>query len=321
MKNVITGSNGNRLQSEATQVAAKRLPEQERILGIAYEEAFWRSLFRVRSARKGLYEWSRYGKEIQLDNFDIITFWDEWESRHEARPVILDVGSGASFCTGNLLHGKEIDIHYIDPLAFYYNRIISKTRPQHFPLVEFGTIEQLSAFYPHGNIAFIHVQNALDHCQSPLRGIIECLRSLAIGGILYLKHFPNEAERENYRGFHQYNIEFTDHSLVIWNRQERHDINALLKSFTDISVSLSNIGEVIAVIRKTNEVPPTLYNDAQNLRALCEMQSQTVAAFSSFNFSMKYHIRRRFYIIVQNIMRRFSPQFKAKLKKYLFHKQ
>ena len=80
-------------------------------------------------------------------------------------------------------------------------------------------------------------------------------------------------------------------------------------------------GEVIAVIRKTNEVPPTLYNDAQNLRELCEMQSQTVAAFSSFNFSMKYHIRRRFYIIVQNIMRRFSPQFKAKLKKYLFHKQ
>lgn len=80
MKNVITGSNSNRLQSETTQVAAKRLPEQERILGIAYEEAFWRSLFRVRSARKGLYEWSRYGKEIQLDNFDIITFLEEWES-------------------------------------------------------------------------------------------------------------------------------------------------------------------------------------------------------------------------------------------------
>ena len=290
---------------------------KERLLGIAYEEAFWRSQFSVRRARKGLYAWSRYGRDIQLKNFDIIGFLDEWESDRGERPVVLDVGSGASFCTGNLSHGKEIDIHYIDPLAPYYNRMIEKTRPRHFPSVEFGTIEQLSAFYPGGNAAFIHVQNALDHCQSPVRGIIECLRCLAVGGILYLKHFPNEAERENYRGFHQYNIDHNDSSLIIWNKQERHNINNLLDGFTEITVSLSDIGEVIAVITKTGKVPPNLYDDSDNLHELCEMQMQTALAFNSFGFSQKYHIYRRFYIIIQHIMRWFSPKFKSKLKSWI----
>ena len=288
---------------------------KERILGIAYEEAFWRSQFKVKSARKGLYAWSRYGREISLKNFDIISFLDEWEQMHGTRPIVLDVGAGASFCTGNLSHGKEIDIHYIDPLAAYYNKVIQRTRPRHFPLVEFGAIEQLSAFYPNGDVAFIHVQNALDHSRQPVQGIVECVRCLSIGGILYLKHFPNEAERENYRGFHQYNIDTQEGALVIWNKTEQHSINRLLEGFTNVEVMTSDIGEVIAVIRKTGEVPTAFYDDSRNLREVCELQAQTAEVFNSFGFAMKYHTKRRFYIIVQHVMRWVSPAFKAKLKK------
>ena len=72
---------------------------KERILGIAYEEAFWRSQFGVKRARKGLYAWSRYGREIMLKNFDIVSFLDEWEQTHGIRPKVLDVGAGASFCS------------------------------------------------------------------------------------------------------------------------------------------------------------------------------------------------------------------------------
>jgi len=290
---------------------------KERILGIAYEEAFWKSLYGVRRTRKGLYAWSRYGSEITLKNFDIVSFLDEWEEKHGKKAKILDVGAGASFCTGNLAHGKEIDIHYIDPLAAYYNKMIKKTRPQHFPLVEFGTVEQLSAFYPQGDVAFIHIQNALDHSINPVQGILECVRCLALGGILYLKHFPNEAERENYRGFHQYNIDTECGELIVWNNSERHNINRLLEGFTVIDVSSSEIGEVIAVIRKTGEVPPSLYDDKKNLREVCELQSQTSEVFNSFGFAMKYHTKRRFYIIVQHVMRWVSPEFKSKLKKWM----
>ena len=290
---------------------------KERILGIAYEEAFWRSQFKVGKARKGLYAWSRYGKEISLKNFDIISFIDKWEQDYSVRPTILDVGAGASFCTGNLVHGKEIDIHYIDPLASYYNKIIKKTHPKHFPYVEFGTIEQLSAFYPQGGVAFIHVQNALDHSSQPVKGIIECLRCLNKGGILYLKHFPNEAERENYRGFHQYNIDLSENELTIWNKSERHNIHKMLEGFTQTEVSISDIGEIIAVITKTGDVPSQLYNDSTNLRELCEMQSKTAEVFNNFGFLIKYHMKRRFYIIVQNMMRRISPTFKTKLKRWI----
>lgn len=290
---------------------------KERILGIAYEEAFWRSQFGVKRARKGLYAWSRYGREIMLKNFDIVSFLDEWEQTRGSRPKVLDVGAGASFCTGNLAHGKEIDLHCIDPLAAYYNKVIRKTRPQHFPLVEFGAIEQLSAFYPKGDVAFIHVQNALDHSRQPVQGIVECMRCLAQGGILYLKHFPNEAERENYRGFHQYNIDTENGELTIWNKSERHNINRMLDGFSKIEVTTSDIGEVIAVITKTGDVPTSLYDDSKNLREVCELQAQTAEVFNSFGFAMKYHTKRRFYIIVQHMMRWVSPQFKAKLKKWM----
>ena len=112
-------------------------------------------------------------------------------------------------------------------------------------------------------------------------------------------------------------IDYSDNSLIIWNKQDRHDINALLAAFTNITVTLSDIGEVIAIITKTGEVPPTLYDDSNNLHELCEMQMQTALAFNSFGFSMKYHIRRRFYIIVQHTMRWLSPKFKSKLKSWI----
>ena len=67
-------------------------------------------------------------------------------------------------------------------------------------------IEQLSASYAPDSADFIHIRNALDHCTDPMTGILQALTVAKTGGIVYLNHHRDEAVREAYRGFHQYNI-------------------------------------------------------------------------------------------------------------------
>jgi|GEM_PF-2777679 len=293
---------------------------KQRILGIAYEDAFWRSLFWQKNAREGLINWSRYGQEILLDHFDAPQFLDDRAKATGHAPLVADVGCGASFCTGNKLHGQELNMRWIDPLADRYNRILAKHPELHLPQVEFGMAEHVSALFPQSDVDLIHIQNALDHSEQPVKSIIESLRALAIGGKLYLKHFPNEAEKENYRGFHQFNVDTdtaTGH-LIIWNDAERHDINTLVEDFATIELHQSDIGEIIAILTKTAPVPQKLTDDTADIRALCERQTQAIETFDSFWFCLKYHLYKRGCIISQCIMRFFSPQMRQRVKDIFF---
>lgn len=291
-------------------------PIKTRIKGVAYEVAFWRSLFAFRSSRDNLYNWSRYARDFQLQNFDVETFLDA-EVAAGRTPLVLDVGCGASFSPGNMLHGKPLDIHFIDPLAPFYNKILRRQRPAYFPLVELGAVEHLSAFWPEESVTLIHIQNALDHSRDPLRGIVESMRCLRIGGVLYLKHYTNEAEREAYRGFHQFNVCAEDGQLVVWRPDERQIINELLAGCAQIELSQTALGEVVAVCRKIASVPSALYDDMADRRLLFEQQTATLEAFNGFGFSLKYHILSAFYTIVQTCLRFVPRNLKSKLRKRL----
>ena len=224
--------------------------------GISYEVAFWNNVYRWPHTFKGMMGWADYGSVINLEGFDANSFLAS-----EKDPKVYDVGCGMSYAVGNNIQkdGRmlPLDIHYVDPLAIHFNRILRKHGKQ-LPPIEFGMAEYLSAFV-HGDATLITIQNALDHSSAPVKGIVEALTSLKEGGILYLNHHPNEAEMEQYKGFHQYNINEENGELIIWNKAERYNISQMLGSFASVEVRRMDNGHIIAVIKRRAErddIPP-----------------------------------------------------------------
>lgn len=249
--------------------------------GIPYEVAFWNSYYGNRRRRKDLFRWSMYGKECVLDHFDFAAY-----AGALPHPIkILDVGCALSYMFGNKSGGKEIDVDYVDPLAPFYNRILTRYRIER-PAITFGMIEELSAAYAPESTDFIHVRNALDHCANPVLGITECLTCLRTGGILYLNHFRDEALKEAYRGFHQFNITERDGNFIIWNNEKEVDVTRLLQNCAQVETTVTEEGRIVAVIKKLSPLPQEMTTKAEHRTA--EMLMNTAVYFHSTRNSFRY---------------------------------
>ena len=138
---------------------------QKWLEGISYEVAFWNNVYRWPHTFQGMMGWAHYGSAICLEGFDANHFL-----LADDHPRVYDVGSGMSYAVGDHLEkdGKLIplDIHYIDPLAFHFNRILKKYKKK-LPPIEFGMTEYLSAFIHDASL--ITIQNALDHSSAPIK--------------------------------------------------------------------------------------------------------------------------------------------------------
>lgn len=247
--------------------------------GIPYEIAFWRSFYSNKRRRAKLHSWSSIGKEWRLDGFDVAAFL---QSRHiepdsercgeagsvknhvgdpERRginfpsPRVLDVGASLSYVVGNVIGGRKYDVEYVDPLAPFYNRILERYNVD-LPRISFGMIENLSASYGEESVDLIHVRNALDHCANPARGICECIATLKPGGVLYLHHHRNEAEAENYRGFHQFNIDCKDGRMLIWNAETCIYLDELLAGMADVECFTTPEGFIVGIAKNAPPPPP-----------------------------------------------------------------
>lgn len=281
--------------------------------GISYEIAFWNNVYRWKHTFDGMMSWSHYGREICLEGFDANRFLAARE-----KPVVLDVGCGMSYATGNHVNKHDgltpLDIHYVDPLADYFNEILRRHNRQ-LPAIEFGMMEYLSSFYPKHDLDMIIIQNALDHSANPYKGIVEAIDCLTTEGILYLNHHPNEAETEHYKGFHQYNIINEDGHLIIWNRNGRHDVNKLLEGFAETTVTTHENGHVIAVIRKTADVPQEQLAVKQDRQQLAKMLIGMSKSQRSIWQSVKFNMQYTKYNIIQFFAQALTWEMKMSLKR------
>ena len=276
------------------------------VSGIPYEIAFWKGVYFSKKRRERLFQWSRYNDEIQLANFDVKQFLSQQEN-----PNIVDVGCGMSFCNGNKLNGELLNVCYLDPLASFFNKIINEKKLD-LPKITLGFIEYLSAFVPN-KASLIIVQNTLDHSNNPLKGILECIESLEIGAVLYLRHKPNEAEAENYRGFHQYNISLENNEMFIWNKEMKINVNSTLMGLADIETSFYD-GEIVAVIIKKQDLPKELLNSKNDFSDLCYRYIGVIEDFNQASYSLRYHWNFFTFRIVQLIMQFFSHKTRTKIK-------
>lgn len=299
----------------------KNIVTEKWLDGIAYEIAFWKNVYRWPHTFKGMMGWSHYGSKINLEGFDANDFLLKFNN-----PKVYDVGSGMSYAIGDRIEkqGEEIalDIHYMDPLAFHFNHILSKYKKD-LPKIEFGMSEYLSSFIPNKDAALITIQNALDHSSTPIKGIVEALVSLRKGGVLYLNHHRNEAEMEKYKGFHQYNVDEKEGELIIWNKTENINVNQLLMGFASVETKRMDTGRIVAVITRNGSedaLPSSLQcyvDDKYDKAELCKVLLQ----FQYINTSFGKKLKDSFYAASVNIIQFFAQMLpwhiKMKLKRLI----
>lgn len=269
------------------------------IKGIPYEVAFWESYYGNRRRRSDLFSWSLYGKECELDNFDMSRFME----RHAVdSALVLDVGCALSYAFGTKLDGRDMTVDFVDPLAVFYNSILDRHKIDR-PRIKFGMVESLGASYPENSVTFIHIRNALDHCADPMAGILQAVDCLEPGGMLYINHFRNEAMREGYRGFHQYNIDIDGGRLVIWNKTSCIDVAARLEGFATVQPSVTGEGRIVAVIEKTAPVPGSVLDREKARRDMAEMMMATVRYFHNPLSALAYQGSRIYSAAGHRLMR------------------
>lgn len=293
--------------------------------GIAYEIAFWNNVYRWKNTFSGMMGWSNHCQIIKLENFNCNRFLTSCQTE----PNVLDIGCGMSYTTGNYIKPENgaqraVNIHYVDPLAPFFNDIlkryssrIKKRLGYMLPDIEFGMVEYISSFYPHNTVDLAIIQNALDHSALPIKGLLEAIECLKTGGKLYLNHHPNEAETEHYKGFHQYNINNENGKLIIWNKNERHDINSLISQFADITVSTGIDKHVIAVITKRNTVPCELLNHKEDKQYLCRQMMTEIINGTKINNFIKWKLKYWTYNIIQFFIQSLSWERKMKIKRLI----
>lgn len=284
------------------------------IKGIPYEIAFWNNVYRWNHTFNGMMGWSNLGKVITLEGFDANAYLSSL-----VNPRVLDVGCGMSFHPGNYLckeSGEEflLDIHYVDPLANFYNKISNKHK-RNVPRIEMGMAEFLTGVYENDSVDLVIIQNALDHSALPIKGIIESLNVLKDGGKLYLYHNENEAECENYKGFHKWNIS-TDgnNNLLLWNKDEKIVVDELVSGFASVETKRVENNHIVSVLTKQTSVPDSYisqFSDRQDILSSLMYKEDEQMSFAS---AIKPYIIYRWFNVVQFFAQMLPYDLKMKVK-------
>lgn len=168
---------------------------------------------------------------------------------------LLDVGSGPLTNLGKIVDGKTVDITACDPLADIYDILIKENGLQPPVRTVFSDAENLSTFFSAHSFDVIHSANAMDHSYDPISAILEMLKVVAVDGFVYLGHFENEAEWENYSGFHQWNFTERNGDFFAWNKTTEVSISQFFHGCVSFDVERikSEPKDWILLILRRNE--------------------------------------------------------------------
>ena len=248
-----TRSAGGRTRFIAANADADALRRQLELWrsGIDYELTFWERWHHTKGA-----EWpDEYQRRLRPDR-EIMPFVIEGVLATDiAKTKILDVGAGPVSKLGPVWQGQRLAIVAVDPLAPYYEAIVRRHGVDWPIKTRQGFAEDLSAQFAPNSFDAVYCSNALDHCIDPLRAVEEMMIVARVGGRITLEHATNEAENENYEGFHQWNIEVVDRDFFIWNRAGRIHMNPLIEPFGRVETRRREDGRIWATIIKTTEIP------------------------------------------------------------------
>jgi SAM-dependent methyltransferase len=160
---------------------------------------------------------------------------------------ILDVGAGPLTALGKKLQGYKISLTAVDPLANEYDEIQKKFGVTPLIRTQYCEAERLSEMFSPNSFDLVCIFNALDHCYDPVEGIKQMLHVLKKGRFIFMSHFTNEAEKESYKGFHQWNFCRENDYFVIWNRKNRIPVNDIFKEQAYIQIAGDNTYNLVEI--------------------------------------------------------------------------
>ncbi len=233
--------------------------------GIQYEIDFWDTWFKTKGG-----EWNAdYHSRLQPK--PLVDWLARLLPSNSGRTVrVLDVGAGPITKTGTFVPGVDAEIVAIDPLAHFYRRIMNKYNVYPPIQTRFGFTEDISARFEVNSFSLITCTNALDHAIEPMWGLLEMLICLKTSGRIFLSHRCDEAEEENYTGFHQWNFTEESGDFIIWNNNIRRNVTNILSDVATVStnVTYSDKSPYIAVeIEKHTHLPIDLLSYQREMRS------------------------------------------------------
>ena len=168
----------------------------------------------------------------------------------------LDVGSGPFSSCGIKTEKTDLHLMAVDPLAFAYQILKTKADITTGIMPEYAMVERLHEKFDENTFDIVHMRNSLDHAFNPLLGIIQLLFICKINGKIILQHARNEAENENYIGFHQWNLCGKGTDFIIWRKGIAYNVSEIIEKYADVSVDdRPDKNWISVVIRKKTTVP------------------------------------------------------------------
>ena len=198
--------------------------------GKQHEIDFWTEWFET-----GGLQWKEEYKNRLDENLPFPEFLIEYlPDRPEI--TVLDVGAGPLTLLGKVLPGRKLTITAVDALADIYDKIMERCHIVPLVRTQYCEAERLSEKFPAGSFDLVYMQNALDHSYDPMEGIKQMLHVVKNDCCVFLSHATNEAERENYSGFHQWNFCMEGDKFIIWNKDARIDVASELSGYAEVTV-------------------------------------------------------------------------------------
>ena len=168
--------------------------------GHAAEVEFWDEFFRTRGSRwPGSYT-ARLNPGSLLQPRPAALLPDAPEAS------ILDVGAGPLTSLGKTVPGKRLHITAVDPLADGYDAVLAKYGVTPPVRTEKLPGEELTKRFAAETFDLVHARNCLDHAYNPVKAIEQMIQVAKRGGYVLLEHHPNEADKQEHRGLHQWNF-------------------------------------------------------------------------------------------------------------------
>lgn len=196
---------------------------------IDFEIAYWCDWFEIKGQRRPENYSERTEGKVAFAYPELIAGRDTVKA--------LDVGAGPISGLGNIAGDTVIQLSACDPLAFAYKEMIDRAGVKPYVISEFALTERLCDAYPKNSFDIVNMTNALDHAINPLLGVYNMLAVCKMGGSVFLDHWENVAEFEDYTGLHKWNMSEDSGNFIIWNKTERINVTEELGEKAEVIVS------------------------------------------------------------------------------------
>ena len=191
--------------------------------GLPSEVVFWEDYLARRGQSCGATEEFKFRT---APDSELQPWLREWlNSPVNAEVRVLDVGAGPLTWVGKKWTGRQVLIDAIDPLAEAYAGVMRRHGIRPPVPTKLGDGEEAVKLFGANKFDLTFARNCLDHSYDAIKAVTSMIEVTKPGGVIFLWHNQDEAERLCYQGLHQWNFRLQQGELVVWKGDKQLNIN------------------------------------------------------------------------------------------------